>query len=216
MNVLFDDEHLVAVSKSENILAVPGKTASDPPHKQRSDLWTESVRAASRSEYLPEEGRDLLMAMIDRACSGLPRNKSSFVRYFKKNNLITRGVQLEMLDLLWSEVQRVDFNLHNADVTRQKDTKDISVCELLETKYNRKMYHVHRLDQETSGVILFAKTSEAASIICKQFRDCTVVKTYVAKVFGHIDPEIKEIDLPICADLPNRPYQVISLSLQIY
>lgn len=43
---------------------------------------------------------------------------------------------------------------------------------------------VHRLDRPTSGVLLFAKTSKAASRLSEQFRDGTIEKTYVAIVPG--------------------------------
>jgi len=41
---------------------------------------------------------------------------------------------------------------------------------------------VHRLDRQVSGVVLFAKTSKAASRLARQFRERTVVKLYLALV----------------------------------
>ena len=48
---------------------------------------------------------------------------------------------------------------------------------------------VHRLDMNTSGVLLFAKSSEAASLMHEQFRNKTTRKTYLALVLGVPDWE---------------------------
>jgi 23S rRNA pseudouridine1911/1915/1917 synthase len=47
---------------------------------------------------------------------------------------------------------------------------------------------VHRLDRPVAGVILFAKTSKAASRVSKQFRERTVQKLYIARLEGVITP----------------------------
>ena len=45
---------------------------------------------------------------------------------------------------------------------------------------------VHRLDRNVSGVVLFARTSKAASRLCKQFREGTTKKYYRAIVLGKL------------------------------
>jgi len=47
---------------------------------------------------------------------------------------------------------------------------------------------VHRLDRPVAGVILFAKTSKAASRVSKQFRERTVQKIYMARLEGVVTP----------------------------
>lgn len=56
---------------------------------------------------------------------------------------------------------------------------------------------VHRLDKQTSGVILVAKTPQALEILQNQFRNRQVVKKYLALVHGWVEPQTGEIDLPI-------------------
>ncbi len=56
---------------------------------------------------------------------------------------------------------------------------------------------VHRLDRETSGVLLMVKNTEAASMIQKQFSNRTVKKTYISIVTGQPNPTKALIDLPI-------------------
>ncbi len=66
---------------------------------------------------------------------------------------------------------------------------------------------VHRLDMDTSGVMVFALTPHAQRHLGQQFERRVVKKTYVARVWGEVAGEHGEIDLPICVDWPNRPLQ---------
>ncbi len=63
---------------------------------------------------------------------------------------------------------------------------------------------VHRLDRDTSGVVILAKNPETQTYLRKQFQDRKTHKTYVAVVEG--SPKLDEalIDLPIARNL-NRP-----------
>lgn len=56
---------------------------------------------------------------------------------------------------------------------------------------------VHRLDSETSGVILMAKNQTALRSLQKQWEERTVEKTYWAVVFGKFKTEYRTIDAPI-------------------
>ncbi len=63
---------------------------------------------------------------------------------------------------------------------------------------------VHRLDRATSGVMICAKTPEAMSWLQKQFSQRKVKKTYIAKVFGEMEPPEAIIDMPIERN-PKKP-----------
>ncbi len=63
---------------------------------------------------------------------------------------------------------------------------------------------VHRLDRDTSGVILCAKTNAAHGRLAEQFKDRTVRKEYLAVVRGRMEYDSGEIDLPIGRDLRMR------------
>lgn len=56
---------------------------------------------------------------------------------------------------------------------------------------------VHRLDRDTSGVMIGARNEETAVALQKQFANRTVKKEYIAIVSGHFDQESALIDLPI-------------------
>ncbi len=56
---------------------------------------------------------------------------------------------------------------------------------------------VHRLDKETSGILIIAKTSTAFVNLQKQFHDRIVKKVYVALAHGEVKPETGEISVPV-------------------
>ena len=68
---------------------------------------------------------------------------------------------------------------------------------------------VHRLDMDTSGLLVVAKTQQAHKHIQRQFLQRTVSKRYTALLSRVIDQSEGEIDLPLCADLFNRPRQLV-------
>jgi len=53
---------------------------------------------------------------------------------------------------------------------------------------------VHRLDRDTSGVLLVAKTQEMFLHLKEQFQDHTITKTYNAYVYGHVKKDEDTID----------------------
>jgi len=56
---------------------------------------------------------------------------------------------------------------------------------------------VHRLDKETSGILLIAKTKEAFEKLQAQFKERQVEKTYTTLVHGRVEPKEGEIEVPV-------------------
>ena len=89
-------------------------------------------------------------------------------------------------------------------------TEDLSDC--LESRANTSFpgaRPVHRLDKDTSGLIVFARTPEALAHIGLQFERRQTHKTYQALVWGQPIEDSGLIDQPLRADWPNRPMQHI-------
>ncbi|MFY0659144.1 MAG: RluA family pseudouridine synthase [Shimia sp.] len=68
---------------------------------------------------------------------------------------------------------------------------------------------VHRLDRDTSGVMVFALTPHAQRYLSKQFEERKTKKTYVARVWGQVAEKTGTVDLPLIVDWPNRPLQMV-------
>lgn len=68
---------------------------------------------------------------------------------------------------------------------------------------------VHRLDLDTSGVMVFALTPHAQRHLGRQFEARQVRKSYVARLWGRLEPRTGTVDQPLMVDWPNRPRQMI-------
>ncbi|MGB4788460.1 MAG: pseudouridine synthase [Lentibacter algarum] len=68
---------------------------------------------------------------------------------------------------------------------------------------------VHRLDRDTSGVMIFAATPHAQRHLGLQFEKRQTKKAYIARVFGRLEPKTGTVDLPLIVDWPNRPLQMV-------
>ncbi len=68
---------------------------------------------------------------------------------------------------------------------------------------------VHRLDLDTSGLMILARDAETHRHLNRQFERREVDKYYEALVWGLPAEDDGEIDLPICVDWPNRPRKIV-------
>lgn len=64
---------------------------------------------------------------------------------------------------------------------------------------------IHRLDKDTSGVVLMALNKKAHAFIAMQFEQRTTQKSYVARVWGQVAGEHGHIDMPLASDRENKP-----------
>ncbi len=68
---------------------------------------------------------------------------------------------------------------------------------------------VHRLDRDTSGLLMLAKNRKAHRHLGLQFERRHLGKTYKAVVWGVMDQDSGLVDAPLAGDWPNRPMQKI-------
>ncbi|MDB6060544.1 MAG: pseudouridine synthase [Verrucomicrobiaceae bacterium] len=68
---------------------------------------------------------------------------------------------------------------------------------------------IHRLDFDTSGLMLLARNAEAHRRVNRQFEQREVEKFYEALVWGLPTDDEGKIELPIIVDWPNRPRKII-------
>lgn len=68
---------------------------------------------------------------------------------------------------------------------------------------------IHRLDMDTSGIVILAKNAKAHRHIGLQFERRHASKIYQALAWGQAEKDDGSIDLPLRCDWPNRPLQLI-------
>jgi 23S rRNA pseudouridine1911/1915/1917 synthase len=80
----------------------------------------------------------------------------------------------------------------------------LAYCPQLGTGGDDRQGIVHRLDRDTSGLILVAKSVKARRVLQQQFKDRTVHKVYLALLDGHLQPAWGRIEAPVGRDPQHR------------
>ncbi|KAJ8613024.1 hypothetical protein CTAYLR_004048 [Chrysophaeum taylorii] len=158
VEVVWWDAALVVVNKPPNMLSVPGTVPGETPRKRkrRSEYWREAIATHAESKVLRVGN-----------LGSIPRSRDKFLDFAKRRG--TDGASL------WAELDR--------DAKAREDFE----CRCALTHATRRFGELrpaHRLDFETSGVLMFARTHASAAAVCEMFRDRKVRKTYVAVVRG--------------------------------
>lgn len=94
--------------------------------------------------------------------------------------------------------------------------RDESMKDCLESRLQSEygeIYTVHRLDMETSGLMVYARSKDAQRALSQSFMDRAVTKHYIADILGQPAGIMGEIHLPLICDWPNRPRQMVDFSV---
>ncbi|MEX2514063.1 MAG: pseudouridine synthase [Cyclobacteriaceae bacterium] len=83
----------------------------------------------------------------------------------------------------------------------ERDPETLFAVQLFRDQIGQKVYPLHRLDRPTSGILLFGKSSEAASMLQPLFTGAGIIKSYLAIVRGFVTPDHGIIDHPLAKDL---------------
>lgn len=130
------------------------------------------------------------------------------------------GVARETLDILYQDTALIAINkpsgllVHRSPIDRHETR---FALQLLRDQLGQHVYPLHRLDKPTSGVLLFALSSEVAQRAGQQFRQREMAKSYLAVVRGYcpasgtIDHPLREQDQP-----PGRPEAPAQAALTQY
>lgn len=92
---------------------------------------------------------------------------------------------------------------------RAPENKDCLISRIQQTR--PEALTVHRLDCETSGLVVLACNKASQRELSRQFHDREIQKQYIAVVDGVMKHDQGEIDLPLICDWPNRPRQMVDL-----
>ncbi|MEM6752197.1 MAG: pseudouridine synthase, partial [Cyanobacteria bacterium P01_C01_bin.38] len=84
---------------------------------------------------------------------------------------------------------------------------------LLSLSDGKNVKAVHRLDMDTSGILLLAKNQEVYRLLSKQFEQRLVNKVYEAVLSGNLNVDRGTIELPLWGNPENRPYQQVNYQL---
>lgn len=86
------------------------------------------------------------------------------------------------MTILYEDADVIAVNKPASMPTQADETGDASLLQLLENQLNTRLFVVHRLDRPTSGIVVFAKSEQAAAALSTQFQQRQTAKTYYAIV----------------------------------
>lgn len=115
------------------------------------------------------------------------------------------------LDVVFADEHVLVLNKPSGLLTVAGKTQDLSDC--LESRAQRAYPTariVHRLDKDTSGLIVLGLSAQAHAHLGLQFEKRQTSKQYHALIWGQPEQDEGLIDLPIATDWPNRPKQHVS------
>jgi len=113
-----------------------------------------------------------------------------------------------MAEIITTEYHTIPVLFENEDIIAvdkpeklasipERNREKISLLKVLTDTLQRKLYVVHRLDKQVSGVIVFAKNPQAHRHLNTLFEQRQVSKTYIALVHGVLDDTSGVIDKPL-------------------
>lgn len=127
----------------------------------------------------------------------------------EQNPLLKKDLNFEDISIIYEDNDLIAVNKPSGVLSTPGKTGSKSVLEILEAG-GKHVLSVHRLDMETSGVLVFAKKENICKALQKEFASRTVEKEYIALLetgLGLKAGTKGRISLPLCADYNDRPRQ---------
>ncbi|BAZ20842.1 pseudouridine synthase [Kalymmatonema gypsitolerans NIES-4073] len=126
----------------------------------------------------------------------------------------SRGVWGEVIPILYEDEWLIAVNKPAGLLSvpgRYRDTQDSVLSRLRQILPDGMgIIAVHRLDQETSGILLLARDLQTYRQLSQQFQHRQVHKVYEAVLSGCVTTDRGVIELPLWGDPQNRPYQQVN------
>lgn len=196
-------------------MLVTGKKFSKP---ELSRIINGDKQLAEAEEAIPKTRLDILLVEKYKSY-----NRSTLQRFIRDGFVTVDGVVAKKPNQKFEERVKIELNvpteLKNADLKPAVIYEDDNVIVLDKPAGLLSMAKgeycpektledfgllVHRLDRDTSGVVILAKNVEVQKFLRKQFQDRKTHKTYYAIVSGRPKLDAARVDLPIARDL-KRP-----------
>ena len=133
------------------------------------------------------------------------------------NPLLTSNTDKNQLQIIYEDEYLLVVNKPAGMLSVPGKTGQASVLSILQERYPEATgpLLVHRLDMDTSGLLLAAKEKDIHSQLQAQFEGRSIKKRYIALLEGNIDMKEKKgfIRLPMRPDYDNRPFQLVDYEL---
>ena len=158
------------------------------------------------------DGLASFIAKLARESGSVPRKRNKFSSYCKRSLRVSDEAVVEQL---WARIHSAVMSEEQREGMVNTDSALTRVQAALERERAASgaaastCHAVHRLDMETSGVLLVALSSRSAEALSRQFREHSVKKAYAAVVHGSVPGETGTCLQPMRPDPTDRPRQVV-------
>lgn len=216
LDLLYSDAAVLVVDKPHGLRSVPGldttaAAAAAAPgankgKRKRQERWSEVVSELAPAD-LPEASRHVA-PKLRREAQSVPRKRSKFLSFSERSLRLEPDAAAALYTVL-------DDRLARAEEDEGLSTTDSALGRLQRATGERGLAAVHRLDMETSGVLVVARSASAARALGEQFAQRSIEKAYIAVVHrapGRFPPDVYQsgrVSLALRADLDARPLQVV-------
>ncbi|RYG69994.1 hypothetical protein EON64_01340 [archaeon] len=157
--VLFEDSCMVVVNKPSGMLSVPGREGRVTYDTlSRTDQWLGSIKALT--EQSDNHPYSSVISMLRGRGHEVPRSEAKFARYLQR---VTKVREAYVHNAIWEQLCATDRKLNGVDLGVLPESLT-SAADLVEQYCDKRVLHVHRLDQETSGLLVFAKSDAHAGM----------------------------------------------------
>lgn len=155
----------------------------------------------------------------EEASSSIPESVLRYERQLRKAQHAKKAgavLPSQELDVVYKDDSMVVVNKPPGVLTVPGINSNASILDLVHAKFATTTIQdpanmiVHRLDMDTSGLVVFGRTVEVTKKLHVIFRERTVHKEYQALVMGHVPVQAGKIDLPLQRDHAHPPFMRIS------
>jgi len=168
----------VDTSALNNKLIVPNDNSGTDVGEALKDHVTSSKQLLYNraSKYnVSNIGSDaaLTLRLLDdliHSIDNVPRKKDRFIGYLKRLYRLEDSQCSGVLTDLWMKLVSIDYSLHHIKLASIPQHL-ISASDIASESSHCHVHHVHRLDLQTSGVLMFAKDDQISADLDRQFRD---------------------------------------------
>ncbi len=185
LDIVFEDEYLAVINKPAGMIVHPGAGVS-------SGTLANAVAFRFYQNKLPQRRKG---AKIEKQVETRPLGSVQNAQTLPQKDIPQRrkGAKIEK-----QEETRPQGSVQEALALEQQEIRDP------QSAIRNRIGIVHRLDKDTSGLIVVAKNELTNEKLSAQFRDRKVTKSYVALVHGFVRKLSGKINEPIARDRKNR------------
>ena len=149
----------------------------------------------AKVQKIIDEGRVTLRGRVPKAASRVADGETLTIRYPRTEE---PPVPHEVMPILYQDDALVVINKPGGVLSHPTDKiLHNTVTTILSRQLNAKVHLAHRLDRETSGILVLALNPDAARSMFEQFMGRTIRKEYLAIVFGDVQWKKKTVDAPL-------------------